>query len=124
MKIKMLFGAAIITTTLAAGTVGAAAAAGSPSTAPTPSGKAFGYKAFHSLLKSDVSDKIHRGWIVACMTGHAQPWLRAEHAAKALAAAQAHRPAQALGAGHSANATHGQSGAVTFTCTTPQSAKP
>ncbi len=109
---KTLFASVIIAATLAAGTVGAAAAGATPS----PSGKAFGYKAFHTLFKADIADKTHRGWLVVCLNGHAHPWLRAAHAAKALAAAQSHRPTQSQGAAQSQGTTRGQSATVTFSC--------
>lgn len=106
---KTLFASAIIAMTLAVGTIGASAAGAAPT--PSPTGKAYG---FHAFFKKDITMKTHRGWLVACLNGHAHPWLRAEHAAKALAAAQSHRPSQAQGAGRPQTA--GQSGQVTFTC--------
>lgn len=110
---KTLLAIAIIAMTLAAGTIGAAAAGAST---PSPTGKAYG---FHAFFKKDITMKTHQGWLVACLNGHAQPWLRAAHAAKARAAAQSHRPAQAQGTGQSQGTTRGQSAAVTFSCPKP-----
>ncbi|HYY46794.1 MAG TPA: hypothetical protein VE951_07020 [Candidatus Angelobacter sp.] len=106
-ELKTLFATVMIAATLAAGTIGAAAAG----TTPSPAGKAYG---FHAFFKKDITMKTHRGWLVVCANGHAQPWLRAAHAAKALEAAKSHRPAQAQG--KSQGNPQGQSAAVTFTC--------
>jgi hypothetical protein len=110
-ELKTLFASAIMAAVLASGTVAASAAG--PAATPSPAGKAYG---FHAFFKQDITMKTHRGWLVVCSlkNANAQPWLRAAHAAKALAAAQSHRPAQSLG--KSQGKSQGQSAATTFTC--------
>ena len=113
-ELKTLFASAIIAAILAAGTVSAAAAGATAS--PSPAGKAYG---FHAFFNKDITMKAHRGWLVVCSLKNdkAQPWLRSAHAAKALAAAQSHRPTQSQG--KSQGQSQGQSDAVTFSCPKP-----
>ncbi len=107
---KTLFASAIIAMTLAAGTIGAAAA-GSPT--PSPTGKAYG---FHAFFKKDITLKTHRGWMVVCLNGHAQPWLRSAHDAKSQGATRSQGAGKSQGANKSQDATQGQSAAIKFSC--------
>ena len=104
---KTLLASVIIGATLAAGTVGAAAAGATPSATPSPTGKAFG---FHAFFAKDITMKTHRGWLVVCLNGHAHPWLRSAHALKSQAALHAH-------------GTRGQSAGLPSPCASP-TAKP
>ncbi len=95
---RKLLATATVAATLAAGSIGAAAAGATPS----PSGNAYGFKAFHTVFTADIAEKTkHRGWLVVCLNGHAHPWLKSGHA-------NAHAKAKA----------HGQSAAVQFSCPT------